>query len=312
MAIQKEIWVNYIAENLYKDNEFMNMCFQADSNVLNGKVVHIPQAGGPPVVEKNRTSLPATVTKRIDQDIAYVIDQYTTDPDLIENADQFELSYDKLTSVLFNHVSKLGETLGDNLLVQWLETSSFSGADLPIPAATVIRTTGPAVAATLPSATGNRKKFLKEDLGRAQTLLNKQNIPRRDRYALVSSDLYAQLKEDEDLKRRDRALELNLREGEVLTLYGFQILERSTTATYDNAGTPVVKPVGSTEAADDNDSVVCWQRDAVERARGSIDFFERTDDPQWYGDIYSALVRFGGRKRRADGKGIVAIVQDAA
>lgn len=39
-------------------------------------------------------------------------------------------------------------------------------------------------------------------------------------------------------------------------------------------------------------------------------FFEDEGNPQYYGDIYSALVRMGGRIRREDQKGVVAIVQD--
>ncbi|QQR95608.1 MAG: hypothetical protein IPJ93_02385 [Bacteroidota bacterium] len=40
--------------------------------------------------------------------------------------------------------------------------------------------------------------------------------------------------------------------------------------------------------------------------------FESLADPQYYGDIYSALVRMGGRKRRNDAKGIIGIIQAAA
>ena len=54
---------------------------------------------------------------------------------------------------------------------------------------------------------------------------------------------------------------------------------------------------------------ICWQKDASESALGSVDFYEDINSPIWYGNIYSASLRFGGRARRADYKGVVTIVQ---
>jgi hypothetical protein len=49
----------------------------------------------------------------------------------------------------------------------------------------------------------------------------------------------------------------------------------------------------------------------VERAFGAIDVFEDVNNPLYYGTIVSGLVRSGGRKRRYDGNGVVAIIQSA-
>jgi len=70
-----------------------------------------------------------------------------------------------------------------------------------------------------------------------------------------------------------------------------------------------VKAPDADGATTDNGAVICWQQNAVEKAEGDIKFFETINDPINYGDIYSALVRLGGRIRRDDEKGIVAIVQ---
>ena len=45
MAIQKEIWQDHIEGNLFKNNEFLLASTDASLYVLQGKVVHIPQAG---------------------------------------------------------------------------------------------------------------------------------------------------------------------------------------------------------------------------------------------------------------------------
>src|SRR6056297_2189096 len=47
MAIQKEIWINSLVENLFADNQFMSKAFNADEFVNSGRTVHIPNAGSP-------------------------------------------------------------------------------------------------------------------------------------------------------------------------------------------------------------------------------------------------------------------------
>jgi len=301
MAIQKEIWVDYIIGNLFKDNEFLNYCFNADAFVINGTLVHIPQAGAASGVKRNRTNLPATITQRQDVDITYALDEFTTDPRLIISADTYELSYDKIASVLQEDLANLKELIANWMLYKWA----------PAGATRILRTTGSAVSAHLPSATGNRKKLMVADLKNAQKLMNKDGVPKADRYALLSSDMYAQLTDDTAFNTaRDSVREMNLPEGTVARLYGFQILERSTVITYTNATTPAVKTPDAAGATTDNDCVLCWQKLSLEKAMGTTDFFENLKDPQFYGDVYSSLQRMGGRIRRNDEKGVVAIVQE--
>lgn len=107
MAIQKEIWMAAIVEGLFASNSFLSKAFNADEYVNNGKIVHIPNAGAASGTKKNRTELPAKVTKRTDIDVTFPLDEYTTDPVLIPNADTVELSYDKRESVLRNDKLKL-------------------------------------------------------------------------------------------------------------------------------------------------------------------------------------------------------------
>lgn len=307
MAIQKEIWQSFIAKNLFKMNEFLNYFQNRDQYVLAGKVVHIPQAGANPGVTKNPTIFPLTATQRTDSDITYALNQYVTDPVHIQDAEKVELSYDKMSDVMYHHTSVLRETLAEDAIYDAVRVYADASANV-----TITRTTGGAVAAHLPSATGNRKLFLKEDLQRARLLMNKQNIPQDDRYALISSDLLDQLMNDADLKKRDNALELDMKGGIISRLYGFNLLERSTTVIHTNAATPVAKAPGAAAAGTDNDTVVCWQRMSVERALGDVKMFEDINNPLYTGDIYNALVRFASRPSRKDSKGIIAIVQDAS
>ena len=52
-----------------------------------------------------------------------------------------------------------------------------------------------------------------------------------------------------------------------------------------------------------------WSDLAVSRAVGDVKMYENIGDPTYYGDIYSFLVRCGGRQRRGDGKGVLGLTQ---
>ena len=57
MAIQKEIWISSIQEQLYAGNEFIQKSISHD-NYTTDKTVHVPQGDTIPAVAKDRSSLP--------------------------------------------------------------------------------------------------------------------------------------------------------------------------------------------------------------------------------------------------------------
>ncbi|SMO48094.1 hypothetical protein [Solitalea koreensis] len=301
-GVEVEIWANYIIERLWKDNAFLKTVYSDDDYVLAGKVVHIPQPGSAPAVVKNRTSFPATAVGRTDTDVNYSLDVYTTTPTHIQDAEKIELSYNKIDSVFGDHAGALAETIGDDIIVKWLTS---------IAADSKLLTTGGATAGTAPSATGNRKLFVHDDLRRAMTKLNVQGISKMDRNALLPSNMLDQLIQSlSNTQYRDFSQYMDAKNGIIGKLYGFNILERSAVAVSDAAN--VVKPLGAAAAATDNEVAVIYQKDTVTRALGQVKFFENPNDPQYYGDVYSALVRMGGRRRRSDDAGIIMINQDAS
>lgn len=300
MAITPEIWQKNVKDHIFKDNEFLNYCNIADEYVLNGTIVHIPQAGAPSGVKRNRKNLPATVTLRQDVDITYALDEFTTDPRIITNAEEIENSYDKVASVTQNDVANLKENIADWMLYKWA----------PAALARILRTSGGSVAAHMPGATGNRKAFIGNDLKGARKLFNKDGVPREDRYALMSSDQYDQLTTDASYtSTRDALRDMNLPEGVIGRLYGFWIMERATVLTANNDSTPVVKEPDASTGAADNDVIICWQKQSVERAMGDTKAFENKDDATMFGSVYSFLQRMGGRICRNDNKGVCLIIQ---
>lgn len=307
MAVNVEIWHKAIAEVLFADLDFLQHLTNADEYVIGGSVVHKPQAANLPGHVKNPTSFPLTANLRADGDITYAIHQYATLPTHIQDAEKVELSYPKAVSVMRQHMGTVLEGAAVDICYDLVRVHLDATSGVPR-----LRTSGVATAAHLPSATGNRKKFTKEDLKKARFAMNKQNVSKNDRYALFPSDLLEQLQDDADLIKRDRGAELDMKNGVIDRLYGFNILERTTTVVMDNTATPVAKVPGVAGAATDNDTVLTWQKASAERALGTVKFFERINDPFYLGDVYNCLLRFGGRPSRQDSKGIIAIVQDAA
>jgi len=303
MAIQVEIWVNYIMTRLWKDNAFLINAFNDDQYVVGGRIVHIPQPGAKPTIVKNRSSLPATAVKRTDTDITYTLDEYTTDPTLIPDADKVELSYDKITSVFGDHAGQLVDTVADDIIIKWL-TGLGSGLFIP--------TTGAATASATTGQTGNRHGMALADLRKAKLAMDLQKIPTTDRYALIEANMLDQMSSEMNVTTyRDFSSSYDQASGTVGTLYGFKIFQRSDTAMAATS-TNAINALGASVAATDNVVSFCWQKDAVTRAIGDKKMFENPNRAEFYGDIYSALMRSGARRRRTDDVGIIPIVQSAA
>jgi hypothetical protein len=299
MAIQREIWMNHIVEGLFADNSFLSKAYNADQFVNIGRTVHIPNAGSPSGVVKNRTELPATITTRTDTDLTFDLDTFTTNPIRIDHADQVELSYNKIESILKQDKTQLQEVVAESFLYNWSPLLADS-----------LTTTGESVAAHAGSGTGTRKAFTKQDVLAAMTKLNKDNVPQAGRYLLLDAVMYSQLLEsltaNEALAFHAAA---NVAAGTVGRLFGFDVITRSRALLYTGAG--VKKEWTTAGVVTDNAGALAWHVNSVCRALGEVNAYDNIKDPTYYGDIYSFLVRAGGRIIRADKKGVLAIIQDS-
>jgi hypothetical protein len=298
MPVKNEFWVKYILNRFWKENEFLKHAFSEDEYVIGGAIVHLPQPGSPPTIVKNRSSFPATAVRRTDTDITYVLDEYTTDPTHIQDAEKKELSYAKIDSVFLDHVNGLSETVADDLIIKWASTAS----------STIIRTTGGYTAALVNGQIGTRKVMVDTDLQQAKLAMNLQNVPKKDRFALLEDNMADQLCTAlGSTGYKDFSVFADPVEGTIGKLHGFKILTRSSVAMSSNAD--AVNALGAEVAEDDNITSLLWQKDCVARAMGNVQLFQRQDDPLYYGDIYSALIRMGGRVRRPAGTGVIRLVQ---
>ena len=322
MAVTPEIWTDYIIGNLFKNNEFLLESVDESQYVIGGTLVHIPQAGAASGVQRNRTSLPASVTRRRDIDITYALDEFTTDPRFIPNADKVELSYDKMESCMYEDMANLHEVVAEAMLYNWRPTY-------------FIKASGDDSTNNTIHGSGSRTGVSIADFAKAKVIFNKWNLPKADRYVILNSEMYEQLCSEIRNASNDvlSAVYDNVT-GRLRALEGFTILERSTTLMASNStlsqvtGTQYFKWTGGNDltysvedyiniengskAAGTSDCCygIFWHKSCVARALGNTVMYTNEGDPTYYGDIYSFLQRLGGRARRADGKGVLGLIQE--
>jgi hypothetical protein len=310
MALDTQLWLTTIQEQLFKNDEFLNTVGLNHDAYTNHKTVHIPQAGSNPTISKNLTVFPAPVGTRTDVDLTYDMDLYYSQPIRIGVDETQFISYDKRASVLSSHLKKMRNVMGNNTLYKWANPTSAT-------AAAIVRTTGTATTKALaPSATGTRKDPKLEDFFSANSILDMQNLnPADSRYALVPANMYWALINDDNIKKN---LEWGASPvsptGKVPIVAGITLLKRSTVVVFDNTGTPVIKTVNdegtpSSPATTDNLGILVVSESYVSRALGNINIFTKENDPEYFGDIISIEAAFGASKMRTAGEGIVAIVQ---
>ena len=290
----------------------MAYAVDASSNVLGGSVVHIPQAGNSPNVVKNRSSFPSTAVQRGDSHITYGLDVFTTDPTHVSWHEENEISYDKTNSVLNDHVATLIEAVGENMIYNWvhgLKLVNGSYVSDAIPTANIFPTTGDAAAVNGEDGQeGTRRAFSYKDVQSVQAKMNKAGVPKTGRYAMVESYMYQQF--IDSLSANQMAAfqgAADLANGVVGRFAGFSFMERASVLAFDAAGALHLPG----EALEEGSDLAClfWQMESVEKAAGDIKPFQDVDSPTYYGDIFSALVKMGGRCRRQDWKGVYAIKQ---
>ena len=299
-GIDVAMWVNYVTEKLYANNSFIQAAYSDDEFVKEGKYVILPQAGSDPKVTKNREVFPAPISRRADSTLNYMLNAYRTDPTHITAAETYEASYNKMDSVLGGHINALTNEVAIDLIVMW-------GTELP--QANIVLTTGANTSLLSNVQTGARKVFRYQDLKLAQRKMNEDDVPENDRFCVITANHLDELVNSfSDNQYALFSQGYNAATGSIGALFGFTFYQRSSVATMTVAGGDViVKPYGAAKEAADRDATVCFQKDAVTKALGTVDVFEDLRVASMYGDIYSAELYMGGRRRRADNKGVYFI-----
>lgn len=297
-----EIWLREIVKRLFKNNAFLSYANNEDEYVVGGRIVHIPQPGTRPTVTKNRSSFPATAVRRTDSDITYNLDEYTTAPSHLPYKEVAEITYDKLSSLITDHFGYLIQDMSDDILFKWADELPFES---------IVMTTGASTAANYSGMSGNRLAMTADDLKKARLLLNQQNVPQEGRILVIESNMMDQLAASLGVTQyRDFSREYDAKTGTIGQLYGFNVIERSSVVTAPNlsSGSLAANDFETAVGAADNIVALAYHPNMVSRAMGERKIFNDPNRPEYYGDLNSALIRMGGRRRRSDDAGVVAIM----
>ena len=298
MPLQTEVWIDTLQENFFPDNSFVQKS-EDDSQYVDNKTVHVPNAGRPSKVQVNRRTKPAQPTERTDQDLTYELDELTSDPVHISHADTVELSYNKRSSIILNDKEEMRRVASELILQRWAK-----GAD----SAHTILTDGAQRDAHTTQGTGRRLKMTDKVVHQIAIRMDKQDLPATGRYLIIDSDMYADLLDSlTEANRMAFLASADVSKGTVGRLYNIDIFSRSTVLRMKANGELITTPDGgdATEVA----AGFAWQKSCVSRAMGKIEMFASEKDPQYYGDIYSFLMRLGGSHRRYDKKGVFLVAE---
>jgi hypothetical protein len=313
--IPQEFWSSYIVEKLRRTNPHIMLCFDESKYVQGGSIVYLPQAGAKPSVVKNRAFGAATAVQRGDTAVMYALDVFTTDPTAVTTSEAMEISYEKTDSVLADHTDTLAEAIGDELTYNWIrgvKPAVNGGTTVEfLPAGRRIATLGAAIAVNSEDGqTGTRKATTYKEVQAMQAKFNKDNVPRDNRYAMMESFMYQEFLDSLSANQMASFQEsADLTNGVVGKFAGFTFLERSSVLAIQADGT--FRLPGEALGATDNLASFFWQKNSVTKALGDTKLFQDMDNPLYYGDIHSGLVKMGGRCRREDWKGVGVIVQAA-
>lgn len=285
-----------ITKGLFPSNEFYKNA-KDDSGYINANQVNLPQKGAAPNVQVNRTIFPAQSSQRTDTASGYTLQEFSTDPMMIQDSEALVVSYDKRASILEDHIDNLNTAMANYLGIAWAPTLSTN----------ITVTTGATRAAGATGATGTRKALTKADLITAMTTLDRQNVPQDGRCALVTPGLYGDILNVTSFTDEYAFGQPALPSADIQKLLNFKMFRRSNAPVYSEV--QALRAYGAAANVKDCESIIFWHPKFVRKAEGAVQVFERIKDPLYYGDIYSALVRFGGTQARSDGSGIVGLVE---
>jgi len=179
MALQTEIWVQDIQEQVFPENSFIRKSTD-HSAFINNLTVHVPNSGAFASVTKNRSSFPGTVTQRTDLDLTYSLGQYSTDPILITDIDQFQISYDKRQSLLRQFTDGLHDVISNQTAYSWAPSGATNGVTR------IIKCTGALDTSALASgATGSRSAITLANIVQLKGIFDSDNIPAENRFLLM-------------------------------------------------------------------------------------------------------------------------------
>jgi hypothetical protein len=296
----KRQFLSEIQPRLFPSYGYLSRAISDDAFV-NNNTVELPHSGTIPAVAVDRSSLPATIAKRTDAATNYQLEELTTDPTLLQDSESLTVAYDKRASILDQHAKQQMEKCGARALYKWA-----AGA------ASYVPTTGSARAATGASQTGNRNAITLADLLAIKRRFHADDvIPDNSNIngiAVITPSMYNDILGISQLTDAEKFGTPGLPQGVISRILGFDIYIRSSVLVTNNSD--ALKAEGAAAAATDQDAAIFYSPDYVRRAKGAVKVYVDNDKPEYYGSVFSTMVRFGAAPARNDNKGVYLLFEN--
>lgn len=287
MTLQKQIWTDQIMTGFYPVASFLNYA-KDFSPLADNDIINMADAGFDPDVLINNTTYPIAIKERADTPLSFELDLFETENTLVKNPEAVELSYDKMETVLYGHRMALQNTTSVKAAHAFApyEDTEFTP---------VLQTTG--------EDNGDGFKRLRiEDILKLKRKFDALNIPVDTRYLVLDP------RHTEDLILYDLKSFKDITDfvnGIPKRFAGFNVLEFTKNPTF-NALTGVKNSFGAVETVNDAFSSFAFSSQEVMKADGTVQMYERFNDPELRGTVVGFDKRFIALPIR--NKGIGAIV----
>ena len=310
IATAQRIFAADLARNLFANNSFLTRSLNWNQ-YAKGRNVNFNQSGAKPSVIINRNSTPLTPARRVDILRTYELDEYQSNPNIIDWTDEMVINYAKRQDVLRSHVAQVENDIALRVLFNWVSNAKK-----------IVRTTGTARLAATPGATGNRASVSYKDWVNCYAELVGQDVT-GEVNALIPAGLLPdvlsidQLIEPAVLRARGNAPDFMLGFDFLGQILGVNVFTRSAGIIFNNAGTPVAQSPKvddsfnyRTAAAADNQSILFWGSSNVTTSISPDSLVNIV--PFHGGNEFSLTTIAGGNRYYEDGTGLVVLVEAAA
>jgi len=270
MSVLKEMWTGELIKKFRYEGLFLSR-IKSDDDKANNNVIHLAEIGADPAVLVNNTTYPIPISTRTDADVSISLDKFDTENTTVTRDELHGLPYDKGASVIEQHKEVLLEKTADKAVHSLCPLQVVSGKT------TLVMTAGESNGATNP-----RKRLTPAALIAAKRFMDDLSIPRKERLlVLCAAHVEDLLLVDEKLANQYK----NLKTGEILSLYGFDIYEYSNIPKYAVQSMVLKKKAWAAVANDatDQDASLFFYAPRVFMAKGTAEMFyqDATNNPTY-------------------------------
>lgn len=235
-GLQTEVWIDQLLEDFHPENSFY-LDGEDWSEFVEHDKINFAIVGADPTVVVNRTTYPIPVTQRTDTGADVELDEFSTDTTVVRDAEQVELAYKKLETVLAGHKRVLRE--------KYANKGQYNIAPTAHSASTRV------IASTGPLRNGFRNPSEADIKGLAEDW-DDQNIPETGRVLLLNNrDYWGLMDNIPALAKQYERQAAGTVGASILTIHGFEIKRRNQSALYKLVGGVWTKQAFGTAASAD-------------------------------------------------------------